>query len=290
MAATATLPLPTRRNRPASPARASRVALPLDVRLMNGVASVVFVLAGVGLVVAGLLWLMRSPMFPIRGIVLDGDLSRNSVPTIRANAAPRLAGNFFSVDLQAGRAAFESVPWVRRAVVRRVWPDRLAVRLEEHRAAALWEGTDAERNVDRLVNGFGEVFDANVGDVEDEQLPSLAGPEGSAAQMLALYRRVQPVFARLELNVERLHLSGRGSWRVEVDSGATVELGRGSEDEVLARTERFARTLTQVTARWQQPLEYADLRHADGYAVRLRGVSTTPPPAGGAAPRAAKTN
>jgi len=290
MAATATLPLPPRRNRPASPARASRVALPLDVRLMNGVASVVFVLAGVGLVVAGLLWLMRSPMFPIRGIVLDGDLSRNSVPTIRANAAPRLAGNFFSVDLQAGRAAFESVPWVRRAVVRRVWPDRLAVRLEEHRAAALWEGTDAERNVDRLVNGFGEVFDANVGDVEDEQLPSLAGPEGSAAQMLALYRRVQPVFARLELNVERLHLSGRGSWRVELDSGATVELGRGSEDEVLARTERFARTLTQVTARWQQPLEYADLRHADGYAVRLRGVSTTPPPAGGAAPRAAKTN
>ena len=275
---------------PRTPTAPLRAPLPADVRLMNGIASAVFLLAGAGLAVAGLLWLMRSPMFPIRGIVLDGDLSRNSVPTIRANAAPRLAGNFFSVDLQAGRAAFESVPWVRRAVVRRVWPDRLAVRLEEHRAAALWEGTDAERNVDRLVNGFGEVFDANVGDVEDEQLPSLACPEGSAAQMLALYRRVQPVFARLELNVERLHLSGRGSWRVELDSGATVELGRGSEDEVLARTERFARTLTQVTARWQQPLEYADLRHADGYAVRLRGVSTTPPPAGGAAPRAAKTN
>ena len=290
MAATATLPMPPRRTRPAPPGRGLRVELPLDVRLMNGVASVVFVLAGAGLVVAGLLWLMRSPMFPIRGILLDGDLSRNSVPTIRANAAPRLAGNFFSVDLQAGRAAFESVPWVRRAVVRRVWPDRLAVRLEEHRAAALWEGTDAERNVDRLVNAFGEVFDANVGDVEDEQLPSLAGPEGSATSMLALYRRLQPVFARLELGVERLHLSGRGSWRVELDSGATVELGRGSEDEVLARTERFARTLTQVTARWQQPLEYADLRHADGYAVRLRGVSTTPPPAGGTAPRAAKTN
>ena len=121
-------------------------------------------------------------MFPIRGIQLDGDLARNSVPTIRANAAPRLAGNFFSVDLQAGRAAFESVPWVRRAVVRRVWPDRLAVQLEEHRAAALWEGAEADRNADRLVNAYGEVFEANVGDVEDERLPSLAGPEGSAAR------------------------------------------------------------------------------------------------------------
>jgi len=290
MAASATLSLPSRRPRAARPGRAQRPELPLDVRLMNAVASAVFVLAVAGLLVAGLLWLMRSPMFPIRGILLDGDLARNSVPTIRANAAPRLAGNFFSVDLQAGRAAFESVPWVRRAVVRRVWPDRLAVRLEEHRAAALWEGTDADRNVDRLVNGYGEVFEANVGDVEDEQLPSLAGPEGSAAQMLALHRRLQTAFAHLELEVERLQLSGRGSWRAELDSGATVELGRGSEDEIVARTERFVRTLTQVTARWQQPLQYADLRHADGYAVRLRGVSTTPPPAGGPAPRAAKKN
>ena len=187
---TTTLSLPQRRARPARPGRAARVELPLDVRLMNGVATAVFALAGAGVLAAGVAWLMRSPVFPIRSIQLDGDLARNSVPTIRANAAPRLAGNFFSVDLQVGRAAFESVPWVRRAVVRRIWPDRLTVQLEEHRAAALWEGAEADRNADRLVNVQGEVFEANVGDVEDERLPSLAGPEGSAARMLSLYQRV----------------------------------------------------------------------------------------------------
>jgi cell division protein FtsQ len=250
------------------------VPLPADVRLMNAVASTVFVLAGVGALVGGVLWLMRSPLFPIRGIALDGDLARNSVPTIRANAAPRLAGNFYSVDLQAARRAFEAVPWVRRAVVRRVWPDRLAVRLEEHRPVALWEGEDG---IDKLVNSFGEVFEANIGDVEDDGLPTFTGPDGSSAAMLSLYRRVQPVLAALELNVASLHLSGRGSWRVELDNEAAIELGRGSEDEVVARTERFARTYSQVAGRWQQPLLYADLRHADGYAVRLRGVSTTTP-------------
>ena len=290
MTVSATLATPQRRPRPARPSPASRLVLPLDVRLMNAAASALFALAGLGVLAAGLLWLVRSPMFPIRSIQLEGDLARNSVPTIRANAAPRLAGNFFSVDLQQGRAAFESVPWVRRAVVRRVWPDRMAVRLEEHRAAALWEGRDGDAGAERLVNGYGEVFEANVGDVEDEGLPSLGGPEGSAALALALYQRVQPAFAQLGLNVERLHLSGRGSWRAELDSGASVELGRGGEDELVARTERFARTITQVTTRWQQPLVYADLRHADGYAVRLRGVGTTVPPASGPAPRAAKTN
>ncbi len=249
------------------------VPLPADVRLMNGVATAVFVLAAAGALVAGVLWLMRSPLFPIRVIQLEGELARNSVPTIRANAAPGLVDNFFGVDLGKARAAFERVPWVRRAVVRRVWPDRLAVRLEEHRAVALWE---TEEGDDRLVNSFGEVFDANVGDVEDDRLPTFAGPEGTAPQLLALYRRLQPVLARLDVAVERVQVSGRGSWRLELDSGAALELGRGSADEIVARTERFARTFTQVAAKWRAPLEYADLRHADGYAVRLRGVTTTP--------------
>lgn len=288
MVTAAPLKLPVRRTRAPRPQAAVPAALPADVRWMNAAASAVFALAGAALLAAALLWLVRSPMFPIRSIQLDGDLQRNSVPTIRANAAPRLAGNFFSVDLQAARAAFESVPWVRRAVVRRVWPDRLAVRLEEHRAVALWEGTQAGADSDRLVNAQGEVFEANVGDVEDEPLPVLAGPEGSAAAMLALVQRLQPVLARLEQRIERVQLSGRGSWRVELDGGAAIELGRGSEDELLARSERFVRTLGQVTARWQRPLEYADLRHRDGYALRLRGVSTTETPATGPAPRAAK--
>jgi cell division protein FtsQ len=267
--------------------------LPGDVRLMNAVAGSVFVLTAVALLFAGVLWLMRAPAFAIRAIQLDGELARNSVPTIRANATPRLAGNFFSVDLQQAQAAFESVPWVRRAVVRRVWPDRLVVRLEEHRAAALWQGAEGDGGdagaIDRLVNSHGEVFEANLGDVEDDDLPALSGPDGSAPQMLALLRRVQPALKPLGLEVERLHLSGRGSWRLDLDSGARIELGRGSEDEVMARTERFARTLTQVTGLWNKPLEYADLRHADGYALRLRGVTTTAgtsPPG----PGAAKTN
>lgn len=275
--------------RTATHALAPPLVLPADVRLMNAVASTVFVLASAGAAVAGVLWLMRSPLFPIRVIQLDGDLTRNSVPTIRANAAPQLAGNFFSVDLQKSRSAFEAVPWVRRAVVRRVWPDRLEVRLEEHRPAALWEGTGDAESTDKLVNTQGEVFEANVGDVEDDGLPTLAGPEGSATQMLALYRRLQQALDPLEMNIERLQLSGRGSWRAELDSGAVIEIGRGGDDELVARTERFVRTLTQVTARWHQPLEYADLRHSGGYAVRLRGVSTTPP-ATGPAPGAAKTH
>jgi len=259
--------------RAAWPPAAAPAGPPGDVRLMNAASAAVFALAALGLLAAGIGALLRVPYFEIRAIRIDGDLTRNSVPTIRANALPALAGNFFSIDLARAQAAFEQVPWVRHAVVRRVWPNQLAVRLEEHRAVALWEGEGG--GVERLVNSHGEVFEANLGDVEDDELPLFAGPEGSSAQMLALWQRLQPLFAAQAMAVQRLQLSRRGSWRLEVDNGATVELGRGGVDEVVARSERFLRTLPQLASRWPQPLAYADLRHQDGYAVRLRGVTTT---------------
>ena len=228
---------------------------------------------------ASVQWVTRSPWLAIRAVQLEGDLTRYSLATLRANAMPKVAGNFFGVDLQASRAAFEAVPWVRHAVVRRVWPDRLVVSIEEQSAAALWQGNDSG---DQLVNRQGEVFEANVAEVEEESLPMFSGPAGSAAQMLAMYRRLAPLVEGMDSGaknasdngIDSLALSGRGSWRLVLNSGAAIELGRGSEDEVLTRAERFIATLPAVRGKYDKPLEYADLRHTDGYALRLRGVTT----------------
>jgi len=251
--------------------------MPADIRLMNVTALVLATIGVVALVAVAILWAAHRPVFAVRSIKIDGDMAHNSVLTIRANAAPKLAGNFFTMDLAAGRRAFESVPWVRQAMVRRVWPNRLSVQLEEHRAAALWlPAGSGDENSDKLVNSYGEVFEANVGDVEDEALPTLSGPDGSSARMLALYGLLQKEFAPMEARIETLELSGRGSWRVELDTGAEVELGRGSDEEVITRTRRFVGTLPEVRGRYEQhPLLYADLRHNDGYAVRLKGITTS---------------
>jgi cell division protein FtsQ len=248
--------------------------MPFDVKLMNLAASALFLVCAVLVLAAGAWWAVRNPVFAITGIVVQGDTAHNSAVTLRANVAPRLAGNFFTVNLDAARRAFESAPWVRKAVVRRDFPNRLRVQLEEHKAVALW-GADSES---RLVNNFGEVFEANTGDVEQDELPRLVGPDSQSAQVLAMYRTVKPLFDPLDLVVERLALTPSGSWQLQLDSGAVIELGHGSPQEVAARTERFVRTLTQVASRYgRQPeaLVSADLRHTNGYAVHLRGVGTT---------------
>lgn len=254
---------------------ASSVAeLPVDVRLMNGTATLLYALLALALAALALHWAVRQPAFAIRRIEVHGEVARNTEATLRAHAMPKLAGNFFTLDLHQAERAFESVPWVRHAVLRRVWPDRLSVRLEEYRPVALW---GEREDTNRLVDERGEVFEANVGDVEDDDLPALHGPDGSAPQALSLIKRLKPVFARLKDGVDTLAQSGRGSWRADLTSGARVELGRGSEDEVVARAERYADTVGQMTSRYdQRRVEYADLRHNDGYALRLRGITTVP--------------
>jgi cell division protein FtsQ len=249
--------------------------VPADVRLMNTAATALFAVAIVALLAAGGWWALRHPIFALAGITVEGDVGHNSVATLRANVAPRLTGNFFTVNLVAARAAFETAPWVRRAVVRREFPNRLRVRLQEHKAVALWGSDNGDG---RLVNDFGEIFEANVGDVEADDLPRLAGPDAQSAEVLAMYQALKLLFEPLDLAVQRLALTARGSWEVELDNDAVVELGRGSTQDVMARTQRFVQTLNQVTSRYArtpEALVSADLRHADGYALRLRGVGTT---------------
>jgi cell division protein FtsQ len=247
--------------------------VPLDVKLINMTALALFV--GFALMFAATLVRLASsnPVFAIRGITVVGEVEHNNAVTLRANVAPKMSGTFFTLDLAVARLAFEAVPWVRQAVVHREFPNRLKVQLQEHKAVAYW-GNEGDS---RLVNSFGEVFEANLGEVEQEALPRLKGPEGQSAAVREMYFALKPIFEVQDLTLEQLELTSHGAWRVMLDTDAMLELGGGTSAEVLARTQRFLKTVTQVTSRYgRKPdaLETADLRHEDGYAIRLRGVTT----------------
>lgn len=246
--------------------------LPLDVKLMTVVTHVlvvVFVVLGLGLFTT---WLVRHPVWSVQAISVHGDVVHQNAVAFRAQLSSqmktRLTGSFLTVDLQQVRQLFESVPWVRKAVVQREFPNRLRVTLEEHQAVAWW----GESGSGQLVNRLGEVFDASPDD--GDGLPELDGPREKSAQVWSLYQLLGTELGRLDLGLERLELTDRGTWRAKLDSGAQVELGRGTPDELLERTRRFTGTLSQLTERYAGALQSVDLRYPNGYALRLRGVTT----------------
>ena len=175
---------------------------PLDIRLMNVTASFMFGGGCILVLVLVVGWALRHPVFSINRIVVEGELVHNNAVTLRANVAPHLAGNFFTIDLPQAQTVFEQVPWVRKAEVRRAYPNSLRVLLHEHVAQAYWGAASGAA----MVNTLGEVFEANLGELEREGLPRLDGPEGSAPQVLAMFYALEPLFQALDLSVDALSL------------------------------------------------------------------------------------
>ena len=246
---------------------------PFDVKLMNVTATVLFVgVAALGLAAVSW-WALRHPAFNIGRIVVEGELVHNNTVTLRANVAPVLTGNFFTVDLKGAKAAFEQVPWVQEAQVRREYPNGLRVALKEHVAEAFW-GPETGTG---LVNKAGEVFEANLGELDREGLPRLQGPEGSAPRVLRMYHALAPALKPLDVELDSLTLDARGSWELVLDNDALLTLGGGTTEDILQRVQRFVRTLPQITSQYKRSaaaVESADLRYEDGYALRLKGVTT----------------
>ena len=245
----------------------------VDIRLMQFMTRFLMSVFGL-MVLVGMIWgLVRLPLFSITAMTLTGEVEHNNVLTIRANVTPQIRGNFFTVDLARAQQTFQSIPWVRKAVVEREFPNRIRVTLLEHKPVAFW-GQEGEG---RLLNAQGEVFDANWGEVDEDGLPKLRGPDNQSGLVLQVFDLVRPEFKKMGLDVIELNLSERGSWSARLTNGGMVEIGRGEPQEIVSRVSNFTKTLPQVSERYDRQvsaLESADLRHDHGYALRLKGITT----------------
>jgi len=209
-------------------------------------------MAVLALCFGALYWVLLPQHFPLTRVDLRGDFQRTSRAELEA-ALPRISGNFFAADLAEVRASVEKLPWVRHVAVRRVWPGRLEISIEEHVALARW-GDDA------LVNTFGERF---IGKTQ-EALPTFIGPPGTQAEVARRYARFSAIVAPLGTRIERVALSARHAWQLRLANGLHLALGRDAE-QAESRLRRFVEVYPTV----KNKNEYVDLRYPNGFAVRV---------------------
>ncbi|HSY29805.1 MAG TPA: cell division protein FtsQ/DivIB [Burkholderiaceae bacterium] len=243
-----------------------------DVKAMNTVSGTLFALFMLALFAAGLWWLAQRPMFTLRVIRIEAmgeePLRRVNSATIKGTAIPRIKGNFFTADLDGVKQAFEAVPWVRKAAVRREWPNKLVVALEEHTPLGTW-GEDG-----RLLSVKGESFTANLAEAEEDGvLPEFAGPDGSERDVVARFKDLHDWFAPIKLQPKSVQLSTRYAWTVKLDNGMTVELGRERSNTTLReRVDRLVGIYPQLLASLQNRIESVDMRYPNGLALKASGL------------------
>ena len=233
-------------------------------RLLNLAANALSALAALIFAYGGLQLLLRSPLFPLREIVVLGELKHANREEI-ASALDGIGGNFFAADLAAVRGRLEQVGWVRRVEARRVWPDRIEVRVEEHVAVARWGDSG-------FVNTYGEPFAGELDAAEQDSLPLFAGPPGTEAELARRYQRFTALLAPLGDKPARVVLTPRHAWQLRLATGLQVELGRDGPEPVEQRLERFVGAYAALLGQLGQAhFDRADLRYPNGFALRITG-------------------
>ena len=303
-----------------------------DVLTLNRLTRLIVMVAFVYASFVALRWAANQPVFAIRAISLQGVAAPSSrgagavaavVAVVAAGTpgaagaaldhvqaaqvaqfcVPRITGTFFTNDLEVTRAAFEALPWVRRVTVRRQWPDRLVVSIEEHRALARWN--DEEGN--RFVSVMGEAFHAQGEKLIGARLPLLLGPEGSEKEVAQRYAEFAQRLAVIGQTPAVVSLSPRQAWTIRLGRSAVAAPGSASPDSttntssgavsasamrshdgllldlgreqprapVLARLERFVAHYATTLGRIGSRIEAVDLRYPNGFAARIPGFQAT---------------
>lgn len=224
-------------------------------QLLNAAANLLT--AATMLLVSGVAfyYVVRLPVFALREVQISSPPVHVTREQIESTVQREVKGNFFTLDLNAARLAFEKLPWVRKAGVRRHWPNRLEVVLEEHVPLARWSDH-------ALVNNFGEVFEA----AYDERLPVFTGPAGTAKEITIQFEFFRRSLAAIDKVPAQVQVSARRAWQIRLEDGLTIELGR---QQIEARLSRFIGSYERTLGKLQRRIEHVDLRYANGFAVRI---------------------
>ena len=236
-------------------------------QLMIAVSDLLLVAGAASLLVAGVVWSARMPWFPLREVVFQSELREVQRAEVERSLAGRLRGNFFSINLDALRQSLEELPWVRRAEVRRQWPGRLEVTIEEHAPVAFWGQATGQ-----LVNSYGEVFSAAMTVPPTRPMPVMVGPVGMAQEMLEYFHQAEELLSPLHRWPKALTVSQRQALQIRLDDGMIVELGRQqAKAPIQQRLERFVEYYPSVLTVARQRPSVVDMRYPNGFALRVNG-------------------
>lgn len=192
---------------------------------------------------------------PITRVEVHSTLRYIHKSRVQSMLNPLIKSRFFQLDLQRVREVLLSQSWVKEVSLRKEWPDKLVVFLEEKEPVARW-GDDS------LITGDGDVF--SLRNLEDFQaLPVLKGPYKQAQVVMQQYLAIGQLLRPMGLVVNELDLSSTGAWSFQVN-GVRVNMG---EDNRAEKLQRFIRLYhARLESQWQR-VGRIDLRYSNGAAV-----------------------
>lgn len=235
-------------------------------------------ISALGFVILVCLFLIASELatdprrFPVLNVDVEGTLDYTDRERLSSAVELHTKLGFYGMDVDDIRADVENLPWVAQAHIRRVWPARLLISIEEHEPAARF-------NDNALVSKGLELFKPPQLEKDNPQylqwranfasLPELAGVEGRHEFILDAYRQYNLALSRFGVSVDSLIEDERHSQTLELSNQITLRIGYEAHE---LRLQRFIDVYERLVVPLDgQPAAF-DMRYSNGFALSGGGL------------------
>lgn len=172
--------------------------------------------------------------------------------------AKHVENGFLTVELREIKEKMEDLPWVFSVRLRRAWPDKIIVNVQEQKPVAVW--TDKG-----LINEKGELFlPKDLKEIDTGFLPTIVGPQERMEQTWERFLILRETFDDYELGIRRMVLDEKGGQKIVLKNGIHVVLG---SQDLEKRLTRFFGVYEKHLESQKRQIETIDLRYTNGVAV-----------------------
>jgi len=212
-----------------------------------------------GFLISGFLWLTnpKTIWFPVQTVVIKGDLKRLNQDDIKQLIAPYVHQGFFHVDLKAIQKVLQDIPVVSKALVRRIWPNKIVILLIDQNIVGYW-------NDHAVINRYGEKFHLD-DNMRFGELPQLIAPKGFETEALEDYQKTQQLLQSRKLFVTKLTLTPNHFLSIKLNTGTHIDLGY---QRALDRLNKFVMLYPRMMKGRRRPPKSVDMCYEHGMAVR----------------------
>tara|TARA_Y100001934_G_C12284077_1_gene741432 strand:+ start:430 stop:1272 length:843 start_codon:yes stop_codon:yes gene_type:complete len=210
--------------------------------------------------------IIRSGYFTIEKVRVATPLLHVDRGTVERTAWRSIQGNYLNMDLSRIEKQLETLPGVFQAMVRRVWPDALELRIVETRAMARFQSLQNpnEISADSFIN-LPPIQDASV-------VPILRGPKAQRDTLVGVFFSIFPLLRAAGLQPLELSVNKAGRWVLELQPDDALTSARFAlllgRDSVVEKVDRFARSYTVALRGKADLITKVDMRYASGFAVQ----------------------
>ncbi|WP_081301168.1 FtsQ-type POTRA domain-containing protein [Gilliamella sp. wkB178] len=225
-------------------------------------------------------WMDNPEQMVLSQLILNGEHTFTTEDDIRnAILGLGLPNTYIGQDVDDIQQEVLRFPWVKQASVRKQWPDRLIVYVEEYKPAFYWNDLF-------LLDINGNVFSVPLDRIAELQLPRLYGPEGKAKTVLETYYKLNELSkklanSQLALQIEAAQTDERNAWQLMVKQciagfcieNQEIKLMLGTED-IEQRYQQFIKLFPEIQSRMpaNERIAVADLRYENGISVQREKI------------------